>query len=162
MGMGMTSQGTDFETSAGEMPGMVWANSDAALADKIGIHVEFIGGVVGTAVYSGVAGLWNTNGFSKAADSVTGFFASAGDLHYLYNSAATFAFPKALPMAWLSLVMPWSNNFDLDYNEQGNSNFRASLAGWEEGTVTLYSASAAAPMLLAGLGGLLALRRRRT
>jgi hypothetical protein len=50
----------------------------------------------------------------------------------------------SLPMAWaeLSFISPFSNNFDLDFNNQNGSNFRASASGWDFVDIALYSSVA--------------------
>lgn len=175
-GLGLIKQWTDFENQAGEMPGFVWGNSDTLLADSIGIYVEFADGTNGSLTYSGVAGAWNTSNtgiFANpglAFDTATGFFSTGtGGLHFLYNSAPTTGFPQALPMAWLGNTIPYSSNFDLDYNETNGSNFRASTTGWGFAMIATYSSafptSVPEPGTLAllgiGLAGMGLARRRK-
>jgi len=161
-GMGSIVTWTDYETQSGDMPGYIWGNSDAQRADKIGLRVDFAGGLSGTVVYSGVSALWNTSNFTGLNyDSATGFFTTASGLHFLYNVAKG----GTLPMAWSGFSMPFSGNFDLDYSEAYGSNFRASTSGWTSATFTTYSSTAAIPepatALILGLGGaLIALYRR--
>jgi len=171
-GLGLIKQWTDLENQAGDMPDMIWGTSDTDSADRIGIYVEFENGLTGSATYDGVAGLWNSSNFAGvAADTATGFFTSAGGLHFLFNSNATLNFPEALPMAWTGFVMDFSNNFDLDYHESVGSNFRASVQGWVAATIATYSSSyrvndvpEPAPLALLGLGllafGVTRMRRR--
>ena len=164
-GMGIISQWTDYENQAGDMPANIWGTSDATSEDRIGLHVIFANGLEGSVTYSGVSGLWNTHsGFSLAFDNATGFFTAAGGLHHLHNDTWT------LPMAWTSFVMPFSNNFDLDYAEYLGSNFRASTAGWGSAVFTTYSSAVSGgrvprPSLLGLLGlgliGIGAARRMR-
>lgn len=155
-GMALIKQWTDFENQSNEIPSFIWGTSDVDNADRIGLHVEFAGGLVGSVTYSGMAGLWNSTGHSIAADTATGFFTSAGNTTHLFNQPNnTFSFPDALSIAWDSFAMPFASNFDIDYNEQNGSYFRANVAGWESAIFTTYSAPAAvhAPATL----GLLAL-----
>jgi hypothetical protein len=153
---------TDYESQSGDMPGYIWGNSDTESADKIGLRVEFAGGLSGTVVYSGVSSLWNTPNFTGLGyESATGFFTDAVGLHYLYNVAKG----GTLPIAWSSFSMPFSGNFDLDYSESNGSNFRASTTGWQSATFTTYSSTAAIPepatAMILGLGGaVIALYRR--
>jgi T1SS-143 domain-containing protein len=138
-GMGLVNQWTDFENQTGELPLTVWGTSDTEGADRIGMSVTFANGLTGTITYSGVSGLWNTSNFPGiAADSATGFFTAASGLHFLVNNSST------LPAAWQSFGMPFSSNFDLDYNDQGGSHFRASVAGWESAVFKTYSSAASA------------------
>ncbi len=143
-GMNQIMQWTDYENQSGEMPGFIWGTSDSDNADQIGLYVEFANGLTGSVTYSGVSGLWNQSSFSLAADTATGFFTNASNMHILFNNAPSVNYPQALAIAWESFVMDFSNNFDLDYNEDLGSNFRASVAGWESATFTTYSSTASA------------------
>lgn len=157
-GMGLVTQWTDYENQAGEMPGFVWGNSDTLGADSIGLYVEFSDGTNGSLTYSGVSGLWNSTFTGIAYDTATGFFTQAGGLHFLFNTAPTFTYPDALPMAWLSNNIPYSSNFDLDYHENYGSNFRASTTGWQWAKIATYSSAYStsvpepASLALLGLG----------
>jgi len=145
-GMGIIEQWTDFDNQTGEMPGHIWGTSDTTSEDRIGIHVEFASGLVGSATYSGVSGLWNTSNFTPiAADTATGFFTSAQGLHFLFNTDPTLIFPQALPMAWAGFVMPLTGNFDLDYHNINNSHFRADVGDWGSAVFTTYSSAVAPP-----------------
>jgi hypothetical protein len=169
-GMGLLTQWVDSERTSNDMPDFIWGNSDTVSANRVGIYVEFANGQTGSATYSGVAGLWNTGNFGPIGpDTFTGFFSAAGGLHFLFNTARTNVYPQALPMAWDGFVSPFSNNFDLEYNDPFNgllSNFRASEAGWDFVTVGVYSSAAQVPepesLALFGLAvlGLVATRRK--
>lgn len=148
-GMGLIKVWTDTETTLNDMPDFIWGTSDTDGANRIGLYVEFANGLTGTVTYDNIASRWNTSNFPGiAAASFTGFFASAGGLHFLYNTAATNTYPAALPIAWDSFVMAFSNNFDLDYNDQnfGNSDFRGSVAGWGSVQIATYSSTAGTPI----------------
>ena len=133
-GLGLVNHWTDFESSSGELPLDVWGSSDIDGADAVGLWVRFENGLEGSVTYSGVSGHWNSSFGGIAPDTATGFFTGA-QLHFLYNNGAS------LPMAWESLVMPFSNNFDLDYSEYHGSHFRASVFGWESAEFATYSSS---------------------
>lgn len=167
-GMGIVGQWTDFENQAGDLPAMPWGNSDTLGADRIGLHVEFAGGLTGTVTYSGVSSLWNSQfvGSGLPADTATGFFTTAERIHFLVNTGVNF------PIAWTGFVMLFSNNFDLDYSESNGSNFRASTSGWESAIFTHYSSAgavsavpvpAALPLFGTGLAvlGFIGWRRKR-
>ncbi|MGG7566356.1 VPLPA-CTERM sorting domain-containing protein [Rhodovulum sp. DZ06] len=174
-GMGMEKTWFDTEAAAAEMPDFVWGSADTAGADRIGMWVEFDDGTTGSLVISGVAPYWNTNGgtFPVVFEVATGLFSGYGGLHYLYNTAATTSFPQALAIAFnVNPTTPFGNNLELDYNNNSvNSQFRVSTAGWTSVEIATYSSTAealsdvplpaAAPLLALGLGGLVALRRRR-
>jgi len=124
-----------------KMPTQIWGTCDATAEDRIGIVVEFSDGTSGSAVYSGVSGLWNTSAFPGInADSATGFLASCTGMHFLHNSAIT------LPLAWESCSMPFASNFDLNYNESLGSHFRATTAGWVSARFQTYCGAVAAPV----------------
>ena len=158
--MGLITTWTDLESGSGEMPASIFGQSHIEGADRIGLYVEFENGLSGSVTYSGVAGLWNSIFTGITAESATGFFTNAVGLHMLYNVGTT------LPMAWEDFSMPFSGNFDLDYNNALGSHFRANVAGWGSATFATYSSTAPVPepsgALLAGLGvlGLVARRRR--
>ena len=169
-GMGMVKQWVDFEDQLNEMPDNIWGTSDTDGADRIGLAVEFENGLSGSVTYSGVSGLWNTANFpGVAADTSTGFFTSASGLHFLFNTPRTTSYPDALPIAWVSFSMPFSGNFDLDYNNFFGSNFRASTTGWGSGTFTTFSSTAAvnavpeptSMICFSALIGLVVVNRRR-
>jgi len=163
-GMGIVNQWTDFENQVGELPADVWGTSDATAEDRVGIHVEFVNGLVGSATYSGVSGLWNTIFAGITADTTTGFFNTVTNLHFLFNNGVT------LPMAWTpNWGMAFSSNFDLDYTNSFGSHFRANVAGWQSAVFTTYSSAVSAsvpePGTLAllgiGLAGMGLARRRK-
>jgi len=150
-GLGLVSQWRDAENTLNDIPNDPWGISDNVFADSVGIYVEFANGIVGSATYVGLdASDWNQCcAFIATPDTMTGAFTNA-DLHGLNHSS--------LPMAWgqLSIISPFSNNFDLDYNNQNGSNFRASATGWDYVDIGLYSSAAAVPapasLFLIGLG----------
>lgn len=167
-GMNMIMQWTDFEKEHNELPNKIWGTSDIEGADVIGLYVEFKNGLSGSVTYSGVADKWNTYTTYTTAATATGFFTSAGPNHHLYNVDATNTYPEALPMAWKWFVMPYSKNFDLDYNECNGSHFRANSLGWGYATFATYSSTAAAvpeptTILLIGIGlsGLVFCQKKR-
>lgn len=140
-GMNRVADWTDLETTSNEMPTQIWGTCDATAEDRIGIVVEFSDGTAGSAVYSGVSGLWNTSNFPGInADSATGFLASCTGMHFLHNSDIT------LPLAWESCPMPFAGNFDLDYNESLGSHFRADTAGWVSARFQTYCGAVAEPV----------------
>jgi len=140
-GMDRVADWTDLETTSNEMPTQIWGTCDATAEDRIGIVVEFSDGTSGSAVYSGVSGLWNTNDFPGInADSATGFLASCTGMHFLHNSSIT------LPLAWESCSMPFASNFDLDYSESLGSHFRATTAGWVSARFQTYCGGVATPV----------------
>lgn len=140
-GMGRVADWTDQEATADDMPNQIWGTCDATSANRVGIKVEFNNGTSGTATYSGVSGVWNTSAFPGInPDSATGVFASCVGLHFLNNNNST------LPMAWEDCDMPFASNFDLDYNEQNGSEFRATTTGWVSAHIQTYcGAGDAAP-----------------
>ncbi|MES2317673.1 MAG: PEP-CTERM sorting domain-containing protein [Pseudomonadota bacterium] len=171
-GMGMVSQWTDFESGSGEVPLLPWANSDVVNANRVGIWVRYANGLTGSASYSGVAGGWGGccsigAGVGITPDTETGFFVGTGNyanLHGLDNTGPGFP----LPMAFVDLSNAFTGNFDVSYENFGNSTFRASVGGWESVQIALYSSAAAVAvpepgtMALFGLGMLgLGLGRRR-
>jgi len=139
-GMGVVGNWTDFENQMGEMPAHIWGTSDATHENRIGLYVEFNNGLTGSVTYSGVSGLWNTANFTPLAhDTATGFFTTAGGLHFLFNNSTS------LPMAWAGLSMPYSGNFDLDYTNINGSHFRATVGGWSSAEFTTYSSAVVPP-----------------
>lgn len=136
-GMGVVSQWRDNENIlTNEIPNDPWGDSDDLFADRVGIYVEFANGTFGSATYSGITSSdWNQCCSNIATpDTTTGFFDNSF-LHGLNHST--------LPMAWASLVTPFSNNFDLDINTNGfGSNFRANTSGWNFVDIALYSSVA--------------------
>lgn len=145
-GMNQIKQWTDTEAVSDEMPGFIWGTSDVDGANRIGLHVLFENGLEGSATWNNVAGVWNSANFAEiAAATSTGFMVGFSGIHFLYNTAPTDTYPQALPIAWNGSVMPFSDNFDLDYNDPFNnlkSNFRASVAGWGSAVFTTYSSTA--------------------
>ena len=172
-GMGITSQWTDLESASGEMPANPWGNSDALNADRVGIYVEYANGLTGSATYSGIAGKWGGccnmgGGLGIAPDTATGFFTGGNTAYYAgLHGIDNQGF--SLPMAWSDLRNQFTTNFDLSYENFGNSTWRASTPGWQSVTITLYSSAVAADVPepvtfgLLGLGviGLAGMRRRR-
>ncbi|MCK4588003.1 MAG: PEP-CTERM sorting domain-containing protein [Gammaproteobacteria bacterium] len=150
-GMGIVSQWRDAEATNDDIPFDPWGNSDDLFADRVGIYVEFADGTFGSATYSGItAADWNQCCADIARpDTITGAFTDAM-LHGLNHTS--------LPMAWaeLAFISPYSNNFDLDFNNQNGSNFRASTTGWDYVDIALYSSVAAVatpePTILGLLG----------
>lgn len=134
-GMRLENQWTDYENQTGELPVHVWGTGDTQNANRIGMKVTFANGLEGTVTYSGIAGHWNNGLGAINYATATGFFTSALGLQVVSNTS-TF-----LPMAWQSFVMPFSNNFDLDYFSQLGSHFRASVAGWGSAEFKTYSSS---------------------
>jgi hypothetical protein len=137
-GLPRVAQWTDFENQTGEMPAKIWGSCDVDKADRVGIRVDFQNGISGYAVYPGVAELWNTLNFSPILPDLSGgFLASCFGIHFLYNNATS------LPLAWNGCVMAFSTNFDLDYNDQNGSQFRADTPGWVQATFQTYCGGAA-------------------
>lgn len=171
-GLGLVSQWTDYENASGEMPANPWGNSNILLADKVGIYVQYANGLTGSATYSGVANAWggccDLNGIGQLAPTTaTGFFVGTGNyanLHGLDNNGFI------LPMAWTDLTNQFTDNFDLSFENFGNSTWRASQSGWEFVDIALYSSAVAVnnvpePTSLAllglGIASLASLRRRK-
>lgn len=139
-GLARVAEWTDLETTSNEMPDQIWGSCDATSEDRVGIRIEFENGTTGSATYSGVSGVWNTANFTGInPDSADGVFASCVGLHFLHNNNST------LPMAWEDCDMPFASNFDLDYNEQNGSQFRATTTGWVSAHIQTYCGSGAAP-----------------
>lgn len=159
-GMGLVGQWTDLESTSNEAPAHPWGNSDVLHADRVGFYVEYENGLVGSATYSGLANLWGgccsiNFGLGLAPDTATGFFVggpSYAGLHGIDNQGFV------LPAAWSDLTNAFSNNFDLSYENYGNSTWRASVPGWNSVTISLYSSAAPAnvpepgSLALLGLG----------
>ena len=135
--LGQVSTWLDTETATGEMPTYPWGTCNSDGATKVGIHVRFQDGTESEATYEGVPS-WNTNSINLSPTHSTGFLSSCVGLHFLYNNGAT------LPMAWSSCSFTYSNNFDLDFSEYQNSNFRASTSGWGAARFALYCDTVAA------------------
>lgn len=173
-GLPKVAEWTDLETTAGELPDMIWGNCDTIGADAAGIIVEFDDGSTGSAVYYNLADKWNTDydtnsGFpGLVVGPLTGILSECTDLHFLYNNNST------LPMAWNACSVPAASNFDLDYGEQNGSNFRASTTGWVSATFQTYCGEPtlqSVPLmtdrgitiavLLLAMIGFVAIRRRR-
>ena len=136
-GLGKVAEWTDFENQSNEMPAQVWGGCDLTLEDRVGIRVLFQDGTYGEATYSGLASHWNSGKFTPIPpDTSAGFLTDCGTgMHYLYNDGIE------LPLAWDNCSMVYSNNFDLDYDEQNGSHFRASTTGWVEATFQTYCAA---------------------
>lgn len=146
-GMGIVGQWTDYENQSGEMPVRPWGNSDTLHADSVGIYVEYANGLTGSATYHGLANRWgngNSQGFAGIApDTATGFFASFTSANYAYlHILDNTGF--ILPMAWIDLRNAFTGNFDISYENQRNSTWRADAAGWQNVQITLYSSAATA------------------
>jgi Ca2+-binding RTX toxin-like protein len=134
-GIPLVSQWTDLESGAGELPAQPFGGASAVDAERIGLQVTFADGVTaGYIIYDDVSGLWNMANFTGvAASQATGFFTGAIGLHFLYNNGLN------LPMAWEAFAMTYSGNFDLDYNNQFGSHFRASGAGWTSAVFQIFA-----------------------
>jgi hypothetical protein len=136
-GLGLVNQWRDSERTSNDIPADPWGTSDNLFANRVGIFVQFANGLTGSATYSGItASHWNQCcGNIARPDTFTGAFTNAM-LHGLNH--------VSLPMAWaeLSFISPFSNNFDLDFNNQNGSNFRASASGWDFVDIALYSSVA--------------------
>lgn len=149
-GMKKINQWTDYENKRNEMPGFVWGEHNKA--DRVGIYVEFASGLKGSATYRDLtkADIWNKEeGIGLPAvspETATGFFAAdkKSPLHFLRNVPAYCGYvpnlrSNCLPMAWSTLSMPLTVNFDLDYNNQGGSHLRLSQGGWNWAIIAVYA-----------------------
>jgi hypothetical protein len=149
-GMKRIKQWTDYENKSGEMPSFVWGDHDGA--DRVGIYVEFASGLKGSATYRDLtkADIWNKETGVNLPSAVrpetaTGFFAADKNspLHFLRNVPAYCGYKpvrsNCLPMAWSTLSMPLTNNFDLDYNNQRGSHLRLSQRGWNWAIIAVYA-----------------------
>ncbi len=143
-GMKKIKQWTDYENKFNEMPSYIWGNHDGA--DRVGIYVEFHNGLTGSVTYNNLVkiDIWNRRHGTKMVypTTSTGFFVHnhTRPLHILRNiptSCKGEAF--CLPMAWANITMPFSANFDLDYQDSNGSHFRAERKGWISVTITTYA-----------------------
>lgn len=151
-GMGIVGQWTDFENTGITTPSNPWGNSDILDVDRVGFHIEYANGLIGTATYSGVSGFWGGccsvggSGSGIAYDTATGFFDRNGvfntsnnqlygNLHGLDNNGFL------LTAAWTDLRNSFTGNFDIGYENRGNSDWRASSSGWESVVITFYSSA---------------------
>lgn len=150
-GMKKIKQWTDYENKHDEMPSFIWGYHDRA--DRVGIYIEFAGGLTGSATYRDLikTDIWNKEHGIKlpgvSPEKVTGFFAADvnSPLHFLRNVPvhcnANPNITYCLPMAWSTLTMPFSINFDLDYRNVNGSHFRASQQGWISVVIAVYAGS---------------------
>jgi hypothetical protein len=132
-GLALAATWTDFENDSDEMPAAPWGDCATQGKDRIQIDIAFDDGTTGSATYSGVSALWNTGKFTGLEpDEASGFLADCHGMHFLYADGTS------LPMAWEDCSMAYSSNFDLDYNEENGSHFRATETGWVSAQFTTY------------------------